>query len=146
MERQEPTLGKPAGLEEVEFRPRTYRGPTRPATNESDFWLKATVCLVALVVVAVGLIEWNARRQAAAMTAELMRPMTPAEKRELDRQVAQIDAEDARDLANLRRQIWQEAPQTEPYVPSPLKAGERCIEGRRLKRVSNGWTQVREPC
>lgn len=146
MERQEPTLGKDAGLEQVEFRPRTYRGPTRPAADQSDFWVKAGICLVVLVVVAVGLIEWNARRQAAAMTAELMRPMTPAEKQQLDRQLTQINAEDARDLANLRRQIWQEAPKAAPYIPSPLKAGERCIDGRRLQRVSNGWTQLREPC
>ncbi|WP_230582116.1 hypothetical protein [Xanthomonas arboricola] len=146
MERQEPTLGKDAGLDQVEFRPRTYRGPTRPATDQSDFWVKAGISLVVLIVVAVGLIEWNARRQAAAMTAELMRPMTPAEKQQFDRQLAQLDAEDARDLADLRRQLWQEAPKAAPYIPSPLKAGERCIDGRRLKRVSNGWTQLREPC
>ncbi|MEB1710338.1 hypothetical protein VDR05_19230, partial [Xanthomonas campestris pv. campestris] len=43
--------------------------------------------MAVLVVVAVGLIEWNARRQAAAMTAELMRPMTPSEQRQLNRQL-----------------------------------------------------------
>lgn len=81
MERQEPTLGKDAGLDGVEFRPRSYRGPTRSVPDSSDFWIKAGICLAVLVVVAVGLIEWNARRQAAAMTAELMRPMTPSEQR-----------------------------------------------------------------
>ncbi len=146
MERQEPTLGKDAGLEQLEFRPRSYRGPTHPTNEHSAFWVKAGVCLAVLIVVAMGLIEWNARRQAIAMTSALMRPMSPAEQQELDRQRAESDEEDAAVLADLRRQIWQEAPKAAPYIPSPLKAGERCIDGRRLKRVSNGWTQLREPC
>jgi len=36
----------------------------------------------------MGLIEWNARRQAAAMTAELMRPMTKSEQAQFDREMA----------------------------------------------------------
>lgn len=146
MERQEPTLGKDAGLDSVEFRPRSYRGPTRPTHDSSDFWLKALICLAVLVVVAMGLIEWNARRQAAAMTAALMRPLSPAEQKELERQRAKSEAEDAAVLADLRGQIWGEHTKAERYNPSPLKRGERCIEGRRLQRVSNGWTQLKEPC
>lgn len=48
------------------------------------------------------------------------------------------------------------APEPEPqaeirYLPgahaAPLRAGERCIHGRRFRRVENGWVQVpHEPC
>ncbi|MEA9787079.1 hypothetical protein VDF90_07420 [Xanthomonas campestris pv. raphani] len=146
MERQEPTLGKDAGLESVEFRPRIYRGPTRPTHDSSDFWLKAGICLAVVVVVAMGLIEWNARRQAAAMTAEIMRPMTPNEQREFDPHLAQMAAEDAQELAVLRSQLWQDRSAAQSYEPEPLKPGQRCMQGRRLQRIENGWTQLREPC
>ncbi|WP_238151450.1 hypothetical protein [Xanthomonas campestris] len=146
MERQEPTLGKDAGLDGVEFRPRSYRGPTRSVPESSDFWIKAGICLAVLVVVAVGLIEWNAHRQAAAMTAELMRPMTPSEQRQLNRQLAQMDADAAQEIAAMRRQLWQDQPVAPRYEPGPLKPGQRCMQGRRLQRIQNGWTQLREPC
>ena len=28
----------------------------------------------------------------------------------------------------------------------PLAAGERCVGGKRFRRVENGWVQVMEPC
>ncbi|MEA9722333.1 hypothetical protein [Xanthomonas campestris] len=77
--------------------------------------------MAVLVVVAVGLIEWNARRQAAAMTAELMRPMTPSEQRQLNRQLAQMDAEAAQEIAAMRRQLWQDQPVAPRYEPGPLR-------------------------
>ncbi|PPT19918.1 hypothetical protein XarbCFBP7629_15280 [Xanthomonas arboricola] len=104
------------------------------------------MCLAVLVVVAIGLIEWNARRQAAAITAELMRPMTRSEQRQFERHLAQIDAEDAQELAAVRRQLWQDQPAAQRYEPEPLKPGQRCIQGRRLQRIENGWTQLSEPC
>lgn len=31
--------------------------------------------------------------------------------------------------------------------PAPLRDGERCLQGRRFKRVENGWVQLpRDPC
>ncbi|MGV7205963.1 hypothetical protein [Xanthomonas citri] len=148
MERQEPTLRKAEGLEEVEFRPRSYRGPTRQAADASDFWLKAGVCFVVLVATAVGLIEWNAKRQAAAMTAELTRPMTKTEEAKFKAAQAKLErelqAETAEEIAKVRRHIILND-EVEMEL-RPLLQDERCIQGRRFKRIANGWQQVLEPC
>lgn len=85
--------------------------------------------LLAIVIV-MGLIEWNARRQAAAMTRELTRPMTAKEE-------AQFKAEKVRQV---------QLPKAE-YIPLPLRPGERCIRGRRLQPIEGGWRdRPDEPC
>ena len=75
-ERQEPTFGK-ADLSQVEIRPRHRHGPRASANaspaDESRFWLRAIILVAAAVLIAKGLIEWNARRQVAA----LERALTP---------------------------------------------------------------------
>lgn len=40
------------------------------------------------------------------------------------------------------------APTAREYdPPRPLSDGERCLQGRRFKRVSNGWVQLpHDPC
>lgn len=76
MERQEPTIGKP-DMQDMHFRPRSHRGMRTNRDSGSGLWLKAGLAVAVLVLIVMGLIEWNARRQAAAMKAELMRPMTP---------------------------------------------------------------------
>lgn len=45
-------------------------------------------------------------------------------------------------------QAPREAPTAEEYnPPRPLRDGERCLQGRRFTRVSNGWVQMpRDPC
>ncbi|MBH1638060.1 hypothetical protein I5U57_01195 [Stenotrophomonas maltophilia] len=99
----------------------------------------------------MGLIEWNARRQAAAMTRELMRPATPEEQAMLDRQAAEwqrkLEAETAAEMAQARQTI-----QLDRVVPvpdrNPLQTGERCIDGRRFKRLEGGgWRDLpNSPC
>ncbi|UNE61066.1 hypothetical protein [Xanthomonas oryzae] len=148
MERQEPKFGKNTGIEDVEFRPRSYLGPTRQPADSSDFWVRAGVCFVVLIIAAVGLIEWNARRQAAAMTAELLRPMTPREEAQFkagqEKAERELAANTAKEVAQLRRRILVGDPQQ--VEVRPLSDGERCIQGRRFKRIANGWQQVLEPC
>lgn len=152
MERQEPTIGKRPELDEIEFRPRTYRGPTqRHTSNDTDIWIKASIGLVVVVLIAMGLIEWNARRQAAAMTAELTRPMTPKEEAQFKAQTKkwqrEMEAESAAELAQVQRTLWQDTPRRPAYAPNPLRAGERCIRGDRFRRLANGWAQVyNDPC
>lgn len=145
--RQEPTLGKP-DLDEVEFRPRSYRGPSRHYTEQgSPQWLKAAIGLAIVIAIAMGLIEWNAKRQAAAMTAELLRPMTSAEKKHWDEQMRR-EAEDDRKAveAAVRTVRIDQAPVI--YAPrAPLKDNQRCISGRRYERIRNGWRDLpNEPC
>jgi len=136
-------------LGELNFRTRR-RTPARQATEEWAKWFKAALALLALIVVALGLIEWNARRQAAAMTAELMRPMTPAEEAALSAQTKdwerKMAAETAAELAEANRQLWDQTARRPTYVPRPLKPGQRCMQGRRLERIHNGWQQLQEPC
>ncbi|MDY4283821.1 hypothetical protein [Xanthomonas sp. LF06-19] len=151
MERQEPTLGKDEDLKELEFRPRSYRGPAKHiASDSSDFWIRAGVCLIVLIVTAMWLIEWNARRQAAAMTAELMRPMTKNEELQLKAQAERfkkkIDEENAAEMESLRKALWNTKEEISVYRPRPLEAGERCMQGRRLQRIENGWKQLKDPC
>ncbi|WP_423160595.1 hypothetical protein [Stenotrophomonas maltophilia] len=109
------------------------------------------VAAVALILIAMGLIEWNARRQAAAMTRELMRPMTAQEQAafdtEMEKKTRQLEAETAAEVAAVRRTL-----QLDRALPvrerRPLGAGERCIEGKRFKRMDGGgWRDMPgEPC
>lgn len=51
--------------------------------EDEFFYLKLALMLAVVVNVIAGLIEWNARRQAAAFTRELMRPATLEELRQV---------------------------------------------------------------
>lgn len=102
---------------------------------------------VLLIAIAMGLIEWNARRQAAAMTRELTRPMTAKEEAQFKADMQKFDQE-------FRAAMQQEAPQprviTLPVAdpaPQPLRPGERCIQGRRFQRIEGGWRdRPNDPC
>ena len=85
-ERHEPTFSAP-DLQEVRFRG-SRNGPARQIEPPSP-WVYIGVSAALLVAIPMGLIEWNAGRQAAAMTRELMRPATPEEQAQLDRQTAE---------------------------------------------------------
>lgn len=103
-----------------------------------------------LVVLAMGLIEWNARRQAAAMTRELTRPMTAKEQAdlsvEMERQARQLRAETAAEIAAVQRKIQQDR-MLPVQERRPLKGGERCIEGRRFQKIQGGWRDLpNDPC
>lgn len=97
-----------------------------------------------LIAIAMDLIEWNARRQVAAVARELMRPFTAQEeaqpKAALDRDARRLKAATAAGVAAARRtvQLDRLLPVTEPC---PLQAGERCIQGRRFKRIESGWRE-----
>lgn len=147
-ERHEPTFSAP-DLQEVRFRAARNR-PSRQSEPTSP-WLYIGVSAALLVVIAMGLIEWNARRQAAAMTRELMRPATPEEQAALDRQTAEwerkLQAETAAELAQVRRTIQLDRA-LPPAERRPLETGERCIDGRRFKRMEGGgWRDLpNSPC
>lgn len=144
-ERHEPTFGK-QDMAEVNFRarPRDY-----PRTRDEPRipWVAIALGVAAAVAIAMGLIEWNARRQAAAMTAELMRPMTKTEQAAFDREMSKLDEQLTRDLeAVMPRSVRLSAPAAR-YSPLPLRPGERCMSGHRLKRIEGGWQDVPDqPC
>lgn len=158
MERKEPTFGETPNMAEIEFRPNKHRGFT-PRTPPDDFTkliVLACAGVVVLVAIIMGLIEWNARRQAAAMTNELMRPMTAKEAERFKEWERQTEAEADRAL----QQLWQQTTQQQNAQAArqraeaarqrearALRAGERCIQGRRFKRIENGWEQIpHQPC
>lgn len=143
--REEPTLGKP-DLGEMEFRPRSYRGPSRGTADESNAWIKGGIIAALAIAVVMALIEWNARRSAAAMMAELNRPATAAERAQFDAEMKRLAEESERDVRDVVRTI-QLTPHAEYVPPAPLKPGERCIRGRRFERIENGWRdRPNEPC
>lgn len=146
-DRHEPTFSAP-DLKQVRFRSQRQRAPRH--TEPASPWLYIIVGATLLIAIAMGLIEWNARRQAAAMTRELTRPMTEKEQAdfnaEMDRQVRQLQAQTANEVAAVQRTI-----RLDRVLPvqerRPLKGGERCIEGRRFQRIEGGWRDLpNDPC
>jgi hypothetical protein len=109
-------------------------------------WIKGGFAAVLAIAVLMGLIEWNARRSAAAMMAELNRPMTPAERAQLDAELRNLAEESEREAKSAVRTIHM-TPEFEYVPPTPLRSGERCIRGKRFKRLENGWHDMpNEPC
>lgn len=146
-ERHEPTFSAP-DLQDVRFRGGRSR-PARQAEPTSP-WVYISVSAALLIVIAMALIEWNARRQAAAMSRELMRPATPEEQAQIDRQYTEwerkLNAESAAELAEVKRALWA-GDATDTPAPRPLGANERCIEGRRFQRIEGGWRdRPSDPC
>lgn len=146
-ERHEPTFTAP-DLQDVRFRSARNR-PARQTEPPSP-WIYIGVSAALLAIIAMGLIEWNARRQAAAMSRELMRPATPEEQEQMDRQRAEwerkLNAESAAELAEVKRALWADDATDRP-PPRPLGANERCIEGRRFQRIEGGWRdRPDDPC
>lgn len=63
---------------------------------------------------------------------------TGAESRKADRQLK-------RELQASPASTYTQPRYVEPAAP--LRDGERCMQGRRFKRVENGWVQLpQEPC
>jgi len=94
--------------------------------------------VAAAVGIAMGLIEWNARRQAAAMTAELMRPMTKSEQAAFDREMSKLDEQLARDLeAVMPRSVRLSAP-AKQYAPPALGAWGT-VHLRTPAEAHRGW-------
>ncbi|WP_235430598.1 hypothetical protein [Xanthomonas sp. MUS 060] len=89
-------------------------------------WLKAVISVVVLIAAAMCLIEWSARRQAAAMTNEILRPMTPSEEATFKAQISkfnkEMEIESAAELERTKRVLWHEKIQPAVYTPRPLGA------------------------
>lgn len=143
-ERHEPTLGTP-DMKELRFR--SDRARYVPPPEPTPQWLYIAGGIALAIVIAMGLIEWNARRQAAAITRELTRPMTAKEEAQFKAEMARADREMAAVLREAMPKVRQiPLPQAE-YMALPLRPGERCIRGRRLQPIEGGWRdRPDEPC
>jgi len=144
-ERQEPTFSTPE-LTDLQFRSDRVRQTIRQTSGPP--WGAIAGGVVAAILIVMGLIEWNARRQAAAITAELTRPMTKAEQAIFDADVAKLTREAEAEARAFRRTMEQAFDKTPVYVaPNPLRPSERCISGKRLQRIEGGWRDVpNDPC
>lgn len=119
--------------------------PWKSDREDEFLYLKLFLALVVVVGAIAGLIEWNARRQAAAMTRELFRPATSEEARRIEAMQEDIERESAKETERLRRQLWQEVPpprKSRNFDTRPLAEDERCISGQRFQRLENGWREV----
>lgn len=142
MERQEPTLGK-TDPQDLHFRPRSHRGLKADSHSDSTLWLKVGLAVVALVLIVMGLIEWNARRQVAALERALT--PTPEQRAAFDAEIERSEREDAETMRQVRRQITIDP--TPQRIREPLRPGQRCMQGRRLERIEGGWRDLpNEPC
>jgi hypothetical protein len=117
--------------------------PKHRERDEFDIVLYVILGLVGIAVV-MGLIEWNARRNAAAITREMFRPPTPAETRAIEQTLRSMEADSAREVAKVTRYSHPAPNRSRRVVRdlTPLAANERCISGQRFLRVQNGWTQT----
>lgn len=145
-DRQEPTFSTP-DVADLQFRSDRSRAPSTQAAGPP--WTYVVGGTVVAVLIAMGLIEWNAKRQAAAITAELTRPMTAKEQARLDTEMAKLERESAAQVRELRRYLDHsvEVPASNFTPPEPLQPGQRCISGRRFERIEGGWKNLpNSPC
>ncbi len=110
-------------------------------------WMLVAVAIIGIVL---GLIEWNARRQAAAVTREMLRPATAEEKAAIDAMAAEGERQLQQQLAAEQRYSRQQMAEIRllraKAAARPLEDNEKCVGETRMRRVDNGWKQVNEAC
>lgn len=134
--RDEPTLGS-IDLSEVEFR--RPRPPSSRADYEHPYaglwWRIALGVFTALLAhsIVTGLyVRWEIYTGIKALGVAF---------EEWEKEVRS-------EMAAPPRSPRPASTQTSPprLAMRPLAAGERCVGGKRFRRVENGWVQVMEPC
>ncbi|WP_334177259.1 hypothetical protein [Pseudoxanthomonas sp.] len=129
MERQEPRFDK--DMQDVEFRPRTYRGPSLPPpARENDGFARKIGVAVGIGVLAALLIfnayeRYQARRD-AEQVLQALKQETAKLEREMQSAVRTVDVSPPRPAA----------------VIHPVPPGYRCAGGALLYRDGNSWIQI----
>lgn len=121
---------EPGDLAQLEFRPRSRLAvPSEEADTLRHLWWQ----------IALGVFL-------AQMAHSIVTGLY--ERYELAQLNKQIEAETKKATQQLQQQFdaLPEDFRPQQYQPAPLRAGERCISGRRLIRIGNGWQQVMQPC
>lgn len=140
MERQEPTLGPAPDLAGVEFR-RSVAPKATPAKQPMDLSWKIAIGIF------LGLSLFG------LATCTTMAILGAAVQAEQERQAELAAAELKKALNNPDPFGWRAAAQQQQREQArqeaaryALRPGERCIQGKRFRRVDNGWVQVNRPC
>lgn len=133
MDREEPKFTE-TDLSDVEFRPRSYRGPSRRERHSSSDGFAWKIGVSVGIAVLAALLIFNAyeRHQARKDAEEAMLI--------LKKELAAAERESVQALAAMSRQYAAPAPATPILMPIP--PGFRCANGILLKREANGWTQI----
>lgn len=129
MERQEPKFDK--NMKDVEFRPRTYRGPSRPSLSNDVDGLAWKIGVAVGIGVLAAMLIFNAyeRYQVRRDADEVLKL--------LEQETVKLDRE-------MRAAVRTAAvPPTRPAaVAYPVPPNYRCAGDTLLYRAGSSWTQI----
>jgi hypothetical protein len=129
MERQEPRFDK--DMQDVEFRPRAYRGPSLPASVRDNDGFAWKIGVAVGIGVLAALLIFNAyERYQARRDAEQVLHVLKQETAKLEREIQAAV-----------RPVTAPAPHTAP-ARYPMPPGYRCTGGTLLYRDGSSWTQI----
>lgn len=129
MERQEPRFDK--DMQDVEFRPRPYRGPSLPSPSRDNGGLAWKIGVAVGIGVLAALLIFSAyeryqARRDAEQVLQVLKQETAKLEREAQAAIRTVAAPPPRSVA----------------VIHPVPPGYRCAGGALLHRDGNSWTQV----
>lgn len=129
MERQEPRFDK--DMKDVEFRPRTYRGPSLPSASHRNEGFAWKIGVAVGIGVLAALLIFNAyERHQARRDAE-------AAVRLIQQETAKLE----REMQAAIRTATVRPPRPAPVL-HPIPPGYRCTGSTLLYRDGNSWTQI----
>lgn len=129
MERQEPRFDK--DMKDVEFRPRSYRGPSQPSPSGSSEGFAWRIGVAVGVGVLAALLIFNAYERHQA-------------RRDVEEAVRVLELENAKLEREMQAAVRSVAVPPSRPVPiiHPVPPGYRCTGGTLLYRDGNGWIQI----
>lgn len=129
MKRQEPRSDK--DMKDVEFRPRSYRGPSQPSPSHSSEGFAWKIGVAVGVGVLAALLIFNAYERHQA-------------RRDMEETVRLLEQENVkleREMQAAVRAVAVPPPRSVPVI-HPVPPGYRCAGGTLLYRDGNSWTQI----